>query len=492
MDPTPVRAKAQRKSNSRDIVSDRHRASDLTLSFVSVIFAFLGTLVYAASIYDTDSFSMVLPLMLLVFCILYLRMRQRLYDLVLIEGIVLIMYTLVPHFGSDVGDPLSRVYHLDDGNWVHNQAVLAYFWSIPIVTMLIRSPASPGSLNVKRRNASAAYAAVIAGAISIGLSMVYVAKFGFVVGGDTDYADNFALKQTGASGLGIVLLSVPLSLSSLALALTIRPFKFRLPVLIAIASLLALFVVQGQRKYIVIPLLFLAVTQVRVKGLAKIILFLVAIAVVWTFFCYLGYLRFVKLPIGSLFDFTTIMQFWAVRGNFLAGETAALTATASAAAQHIISPLPYFGDYLQSWQMASPQFLFHGSYVPANERFAYAFNAKTAAMGQGWGFDFWGEAFVVGGSAGVALAAFAITALLRAIYVLALRHGYTGFWGAFAIMGSYFALWFQRNAFAYFLREYLVYGALILCASVVTGVICRLALTSRHRGNQMEPKDATS
>lgn len=430
------------------------------------------------------SLSIIPPLILLGFCVTYLRIRTRLNDLVLAEGIVMVLYSLTPHFGSASSQPLTLAYGVEGGFNLHNIAITAYFLAVWISFRFI--PVAVPNMEARSgfRVAGINFAASAGAIVSIMLSIIYLYRFGFVLGGDVDYSETFMLRQTSQSGYGLLLLSVPLALSSLALALSRNKRVFSLAMIMPLMSFLFLLVVHGQRKYFIIPLLFIGVTRIRARRLPAILVAVGGMAFTWCAFCYLGFLRVENIKITQAFDQQSISKFLDESDEYLAGETISLTGSGSASVEGAIAPLPHFGDYLDVWQMMVPQFLIHSTYEPINVRFAYIWNARTAKKGMGWGFDFWGEAYTAGGPIMVLIVAIAMTAIFRFLHIQSLKNMGTGFWGAYAIMGSYYALWFQRNGFAYFCREYLVLSSFALLLLIwLSYLMFMLTLSSTRRGD---------
>lgn len=422
------------------------------------------------------------PLVLLFFLVIYLNARKRLRDLVLVEGIVLTLYSLTPYSGSVGADTLSNAYGREGGNFIHNLAIIGYFLGIRFSTSLLPTRQLNLEQRQRRLRAYTLLAAMVGAALSILLSLVFIAMFGFVIGGSVGYSDGFGVRAQ--TGVGALLLSVPLAIASLSLVLA-RERKFLSPFIVPpLIAFLFLFVAHGERKYIILPVMLSAIALLRLSGIGKIVGLLVGIIMLWVLFCYFGYLRTADISITKALDPTSLSLFMRYSDQYLAGETLMLLATGSAAYLHVIDPLPWGGDYLLAWTMALPRFLTSIDYDPANVRFAYAWNWRTAEQGQGWGFDFWGEAYLVGNAPMVVFMAIAMTFLFRYLYVRSNERGGQGLVGAIAISGAYYALWFQRNAIAYFIREYVVIVILVTTLLVVAARILVDATTVREPGPQ--------
>lgn len=411
--------------------------------------------------------SVVPPLLLLFFVASYLNIRQHLRDVVLIVGFVMVLYTLVPYSGSIGSDWLSNAYGREGGNFLHNLAITGYLIGVRVSIAVL--PVRPLKLRADPMQArSGTLVAIYIGSIvSIALSLWYLSQFGFVIGGDIEYGESFAVRQQ--SGIGILLLSIPLAIATFSLVLATERRLLSRHFILPVLSFALLFIVHGQRKYFVIPLMLIGIVKIRVRGMLTIAMLLVGIVIVWVMFCYLGYLRTVNISATDAFSPVNLSGFSDVAGQYLAGETLQVLATASAAYAGVIAPLPHFGDYLLSWTGAFPQFLYTSTYVPVNVRFAYAWDARTAAAGQGWGFDFWGEAYIVGGVALVVAMGTVTTLFFRYLYVRSTEQAGTGMAGAVMIASGYYALWFQRNGIAYFVREFLVFQLTTVLLLVLIG-----------------------
>jgi hypothetical protein len=110
--------------------------------------------------------------------------------------------------------------------------------------------------------------------------------------------------------------------------------------------------------------------------------------------------------------------------------------------------------------MSLPHFLFgQHTYLSVNDRFALTFDPKTAYTGMGWGFSFFGEAYLVGGYPMVIVATLSVMIFFRWLYIRGGRDERRGVIGAVSLAAIPFAFWFQRNALAYFVKEFLILQA---------------------------------
>ncbi|MBV8474441.1 MAG: O-antigen polysaccharide polymerase Wzy [Hyphomicrobiales bacterium] len=235
----------------------------------------------------------------------------------------------------------------------------------------------------------------------------------------------------------------------------------------------------GQRKYIIMPALTLVAAQLKLRSFYGVVLFFVVIFGGVFVFAYFGFLRENNYTVYDALDEHVFEYFAANLGQYLSGETPTLLATASSAYQGFMDPLPFFGDYLRAWQMSVPQ-LFAGlhDFSPANDRFAFAITPEFASVGGGWGYSFFAEAFMVGSYPGLFLATTAVVVLFRYLYRLALAGGRNSIFCALMVCGNYYAIWFERNSFAFFLKEYLI-DQTVVTACVFA--LARAASLIRHR-----------
>ena len=173
---------------------------------------------------------------------------------------------------------------------------------------------------------------------------------------------------------------------------------------------------------------------------------------------YLGFLRESNAGISRALEPALIENFAASGSDAFHGESVGVFATASAAHDGFVRGLPYAGDYLRCWMMSIPHFLLPvSSFEPLNERFAHTYFPASIFTGMGWGFSFFGEAYAVGGYAVVVAASIAMMLLFRWLYVVGGAAQRTGLLGAISLSAIPYTFWFQRNALAYFVKEFLVY-----------------------------------
>ncbi len=113
--------------------------------------------------------------------------------------------------------------------------------------------------------------------------------------------------------------------------------------------------------------------------------------------------------------------------------------------------------------MLIPHFILPtNSFEPLNTRFAHTYFPATTFTGMGWGFSFFGEAYLVGGYVVVATATIAMMLLFRWLYVVGGASQRTGLLGAISLSAIPYTFWFQRNALGYLVKEFLVYQIAVL------------------------------
>lgn len=298
--------------------------------------------------------------------------------------------------------------------------------------------------------------------LSCALVAGLIARNGAVVLGQATYSESF--RPEARAGNGVLLLAVPFAAGGLVLMLTSNQVKRIFHHIIALSAYAGLYLALGQRKYLIYPSIFYIAKFIRVRNAAKLVGLLGIAGVGMTAFLYLGFLRSEGYGYSQAFQKNSVDRFTAADNESLAGETLPVFATATAAHDGFITALPYGEDYLMSWMMCLPNFLSTHLFVPLNERFSEAYNAKAASEGGGWGFSFFGEAFLVGGYPVVVLATFIMMCVFRWTYVSGGCDLRSGLGGAISLSVLPFTFWFQRNAVAYFVKEFLFLqvGAIVL------------------------------
>ncbi len=367
--------------------------------------------------------------------------------------IVALFYTYLPFLPGQEFDYVTEVFGLEGGYKIMAVADCSLVTAIYLSNVLFKA-----QTELPARSVVTDWGIEIATNVSLGVScvltMLYILRFGVVASGEVDYEYSFMQRQE--AGAGILMLGVPFGLLTAALAFTRgRITIYRLAAGCAPFALLLL--ATGQRKYIIMPALTFVAAQVKLRSMYRIAVFVVAIFLGMFVFGFLGFLRINNYTIYDAFDAVLLQEFLANIGQYVSGETPTLLATASSAYQGFMDPLPFFGDYLRAWEMSVPQFLVGLTYISANDRFTFAITPEFASLGGGWGYSFFAEAFMVGGYPGVFVATTAVAVFFRYLYRLALAGGRNSVFYALMVCGNYHAIWFERNSFAFFLKEYLIY-----------------------------------
>jgi O-antigen polysaccharide polymerase Wzy len=374
--------------------------------------------------------------------------------------IVLLMYSNLPFLPGQQADLVTGSFGLEGGHYINSVASYSFVTAVYLSTYFIFVPKAKRGDERSAANQTL-IASTVAASISCLLSALYILRFGAVGIGDVSYGASFLQQQE--SGAGAIMMSVPLALAAASTAFAADRLT-PLGVLRGTLPFAMLFVSTAQRKYLIVPAILFVASRVRIESITKLLLFSLGLAVGTVVFAYLGYLREMDYSLVDAMNPDILATFWSEFGQHISGETTTVLATASAAYASFIPPLPSFGDYLQAWQMSVPQFLARMTFNSINDRFSHAISPVFAEAGGGWGFSFFGEAYLIGGYVGVFLATSFVVITFRYIYCLAVSHGRNSIYYAFMICGVYHALWFQRNAMAFFIKEYLVYQLSILVA----------------------------
>lgn len=293
-------------------------------------------------------------------------------------------------------------------------------------------------------------------ALGVTLSAVFFATVGFGEFASSGYLERFQIRLS--PGMGIFV-NGGVALTTIALAMFVSQAKISIPGTIASAiTFLIFFIAYGERKYIIIPaLLCIAAYHYRVRKLPILATFVLG-ATLYLVFEYVGYVR-VQTE-GGVYD--TAVSIPLFLEYFVAhlgqNELAPIYGTASAAYAGFVQALPNLGDYLLAWSMAVPQFLMTTDYVSAEYRFAMEY-APLRAIDEkmGWGFSFFGEAYMVMGIMGPALAAAAFCAMAAAVQRHASQQRFQGIAGTLWFTLIYFQIWTQRAPFSTLFKDWLIY-----------------------------------
>lgn len=318
-----------------------------------------------------------------------------------------------------------------------------------------------------------ARAGLLASAVSASLTFVYILKYG-MAGITHTYSESFSLRESGI--FGVLFLAVPFAAAGLCLTLCsgLKLGLWRWGWILAPYALL--FLAHGQRKFIIFPLLFVMAKKVQIKNPAYFIAASLIAIPAFVGFQFAGFTR--------TNDTASFSDFLDAQGDAMGGEALPVFSTAAAAAESKIDALPLGADYFMAPLMSLPQFLFGLQFLPLNVRFGVWWNADQAADGTGWGFSFFGEAFLVGGYAATLFVPLLITLIFRFLYVRGLASSQIGVMAAISLSMLPLVFWFQRNAFAYLFKEFSYQIAVILLSIAITRILtlCLRVIAGRQLG----------
>ncbi len=461
--------KPGRRSKAR-IGLSRSQALDETVIHVSLAYAMIGCVTWLAQNELATRTPWPLAALTGLFAVNLMLIRRALNDPVIIFVLVMFLYSFIPTI-ADTASPGSTLgFDLTDAYDVFNAGQIATMFGVAVATLLLRTPSVQPVLPMAD-SMSCLVGGSIAGILAILLICAVIATRGFVLGGDVSYSESFT--QQLEAGNGFYMLCVPLCLGSICLILTSRhplsPYFLAIPVL----CFLLIAVGIGQRKYFIQPALFIFAFYWRPRRIPQVLLVIALAVIGFLFFCYLGFLRINSLGIEAMLSLAEWGNFFSDIGVYVGSETVYLYATAASAVTRFVTPLDNGADYLMAWMYSVPRFLLPSNaaelYTSANDRFSFAYNALEASYGQGYGFSFLGEAFMVGGHTGVVLVVLLQICFFRYLYVRGGGDSPAGLWGALAMASLYYAVWTQRNALAVVFKEFIVYFALLTVAMFYAG-----------------------
>lgn len=380
------------------------------------------------------------------------------------------MYSTLPlvSAGAPDGDQVLATFGVGGGAIVFSAATLGIIasWCIYCVYAATQSFSFQTVPNVRFPIPSRVAWAVLA--IGIVLTVAFYAIVGFSEFSASGYLERFQMRLTPGMGIfangGTTLVTL-----SLCMFLTQPRLNFA-----AVGACLLVFLMnfaaQGSRSYFVAPALVCAAAyHYRIRNL-PIFITLGFGTVLYFVFDFVGYVRIVTGGDASSNTSISISDYFAyLAAHFGQIELAPVYGTASAAYSGFIQALPHFGDYLLAWEMAVPQFLTTSDFSAANYRFALAFDPASSLTDMGWGFSLFGEAYLVMGIIGPVLVAAGLCLLAAFIYREARSNQFQGTAGIFWLSLIFFQIWAQRNAFAYFIKDWFVYEFLpVVLIAVLT------------------------
>jgi O-antigen polysaccharide polymerase Wzy len=429
----------------------------------SIIAASLFTMIFVSSclsLYESEIFKVLPYLLFFLFCLFLIHIRQGIFDPFVVLCWSTLFYGFVPLLAEK--DEFVVQFGTDGAYYIYTIAINALCFSFIVLDYVSSETHVVRTRGGDDKNDAVTFIAMIlCAAVSIFLETLYYAQHGSVVVGELDYLEGF--RARGETGSGIFLLSSPLALAGVSFLLTSKYRDKLFAYIICLAPFALLYFVHSERKYVLAPLLVIAARQIKIRNISSMAAASIGAAFVWLIFSYFGYLRIRNYGVADAFNVEALNGFLFTIGYEIGAETPTIYATASAAYLEFIKPLPFLGDYLLSWQLALPQFIFgNGLFVSTGDRFAINVNPDTAALGMGYGFSFWGEAYLVGGTSGVVLVAFGMAYLARVLFERGMASGVSGPRGAILIASIYYAHWMNRNDFAHFLKEFLIYYVVVI------------------------------
>lgn len=401
---------------------------------------------------------------LLYFALRFMSLGDGLSDPRVLMILFSVIYVALPSIFGQSYSPGSIYFPLESGLIIHSLSSISIVAAIGLSNFLMPRK----SFRMNNHTSSKCLKAGLFGvAASIILSIIYILQYGIIFDG-TDYANGFMVRQT--SGSGILLLAVPLAAAGLAFLLVeSRAFNLKF-ILLGFVPYILLYLAHGQRKYIIIPVVLILARYFRTRSFFQVINIFLLILMGGLVFMYFGYLRMSNFSILQVFDPILIENFFNNSSDYIGGETVPVVATASAAYEGFVDPLPYAGDYLQAWRQSLPQFFFGSNFENLNYRFASQYAPIRAADGMGWGFSFFGEAYLVGGYTLVVLISFITVLFFRKIVVWSGGVQSQNWRSALLLTLIPFAFWYQRNSFAQMFRELIsIQFAIVILLALISG-----------------------
>jgi hypothetical protein len=369
------------------------------------------------------------------------------------------MYAILPigSAGED-GDRVLAMFGVGGGAIVFDSATFGIIVAWVIYCAYGRRFSTPRSpmLTGGHIPASIPWILLIVGAA---LTISFFVIVGFDQFASMGYLDRFEVRLE--AGMGIYTAGA-LALVTISLCIFISRPKIDYVGVGACIAVFALdFAGHGSRYYFIAPALTCAAAyNYRVRRIPALLTVTFGTALYFVF-DFVGYLRLLTDDGAVSNTSASVSGYLTYLSTHLGQiEMAPVYGTASAAYLGFVKPLPYFGDYLQAWQMSLPQFLVPLEYLPANVRFALEFDLTSETTKMGWGFSLFGEAYLVMGIFGPALLASSFCALAMSIYSNARARGNEGLAGALWFSLITFEIVAQRNALAFFIKDWVVYQAI--------------------------------
>ncbi len=455
--------------------SKRENRSDQEAVIVSLFYgALLGILLLGQYlVFETYS---PLPFICLLALFIHLTwIRRSVSDPFTLVLLFAFIYSAFPLFFGIPGSWPALKFGFDGAAKIYAVGSITMAFGVALTIRLIPNRTarqdSDDTPNLTLKNAG-----IFAAAISLPLTAIFIAQHGTVLGGGMSYGDSFEAKMT--AGSGILGLAAPFAAAGVALILSSNVRLRMHHHLIALAPYAGLFVGYGQRKFFIYPAVMYAVRYVRIRSFSRLLAGILACSTAFVVTLYLGFLRNFHGNVSQGLNPGTVGKFVDNGSSTFGGEAIPVFATASAAYGGYVRALSYGGDYWRSWMLAIPHFLLpRNPFEPLNERFAHTYMPSSQVTGMGWGFSFFGEAFVVGGYPMIVLATLAMMAFFRWLYIAGGRDRRHGLLGAISLAAIPFTFWFQRNAFAYFVKEFLF----TQIGAITVAYFCTLLLSGKRK-----------
>jgi hypothetical protein len=409
-----------------------------------------------------------------------IKVRRGFGDPAVISLFAFIMYAIPPLFIIDNSSYNVFGFDLEGSYYIYSVASVAIIIATALAFALLPCPEFevPDPTNGQRREAFNGEALIAAG-LSVILSIIFIAQHGIYEGGQL-YLGRFS--ALNIPGTGILFLNSPLATAALCFAL-VSATRLSIPACVLFAMPYALvFLALGQRKFILLPFLLFVFRFFRVNSIWQLVLVLAIAAAGYVGFEYLGFLRETNIAFSEAFDPRTIALFEEGLPRYLNGEAYGIYVTASSAYSHAVSG-SFAHNYLDSFLSLLPQFLFGHQYTSIDGQYVQLVAPDIADLRGGYGYSYFGEAYLVGGNAGIFLATIAMTLFLRCVFVWGGGLQFCGIFGVVSLAMAYHAMWYLRLSFVGFVHEVTIQVAVIL----IIHAAIRLVSGAKSRPFRLRP-----
>jgi len=455
---------------SRNLATDSQQAQAAAIAGVATLVVFVAQLSFP----QIPPVLTVIPLLLFVVYSIYIR--QGVWDHTTLFALATLFYGGIPLATMDESGQLFLGYDYVGGYLIYSISIITILFGTAIAVKVMKAELSGGHADVRspeEKDRIFSVASLIAGVFSLALSATYIAQHGVVLSNSQAYAEGFISRQE--TGAGLFLLAVPLAICCVSFSLAKMRTYTLTELLLPIAPFLGLYAAHGQRRFLIIPALSFTVRYFRVRRLGQVIGLVVGIVSVIFLFNYYGFLRQQAVPVSEALNPSTWDAFARNLRVYLGGEATAIYATATAAYHHAIEPLPFGADYWGTPLLLVPQFMFGSLFEPLNDRFALVVTRAAAVRGGGWGFSFFGEAYLNLGFLGVVTLCIATAFFFRYLSLCSKQGRFSGLSGVISLSLIQMSFWFQRNAFAYGFKDaayqiiavFVIFGAALVATSAL-------------------------